>query len=175
MARNRLVTVTDADTGKGLEKFIFNLYNIRSLRGFLKGLWDLSVYDDCFPKRNRLGDIDGQVEIEGHVLQVEFKESLRAGTRGQELKAIRMAKHCNITTVFVYGKQDQPEYYSIYKPEEVKAGNLKPDIVPANTAAVKKVFRDWAKWATENSLVENRAAEWDAVSLASKVLEAGEK
>lgn len=151
---NAVVTV--AVGGKQVEKFSINLPNIRNLKGFLKGAWNLSVYDSCFPKKNRLGDVDGSVEIYGHTLHVEFKESRYSLTKGQVLKAIRQAFYSNISTIFVFGKTDQPVGYIFFTPQD-----LQPDYVEADQEAIKEVLSGWAKFAKENDLVNDKTLEWD--------------
>ena len=153
---NAVVTVTV--DGKVQEKFMVNLPNIRSLKGFLQGAWDLSVYNDCFPKKNRLGDVDGSVEIFGHTLHVEFKESRYSLNQGQVLKAIRQAENSNISTIFIFGKTNKPVGYTFITPQ-----NLQADYVEADQDSIKQVMKDWAKYAEENNLVKNRSAEWDLV------------
>jgi hypothetical protein len=55
------VVIAVKKNGKVKEKFWANYPNIRKLKGFLVGEWDLSVYDECFSGANRLGDVDASV------------------------------------------------------------------------------------------------------------------
>ncbi|MCS0827398.1 hypothetical protein NX029_26140 [Cytobacillus firmus] len=151
---NAVVTVEVG--GEQKEKFIVNMPNIRNLHGFLKGAWDLSVYDGCFPKRNRLGDVDGSIEQNGHTLHIEFKESKWSMNQGQVLKAIRQAKYSAITTVFVFGKTNVPKEYLMFTPED-----LQPDFKECDADTLKDVFKDWVRYTEANNLVENKTAEWD--------------
>lgn len=153
---NAVITVTVG--GKTVEKFAVNLPNIRSLKGFLQGAWDLSVYNDCFPKNNRLGDVDGSVEIFGHTLHVEFKSSRYGLNRGQVLKAIRQAEYSNISTIFIFGKTNHPVGYIFVTPQ-----NLQADFKEADQESIKQVMKDWAKYAEENTLVKSKTAEWELV------------
>lgn len=153
---NAVITVTVGD--KTTEKFVANLPNIRNLKGFLQGAWDLSVFSDCFPKKNRLGDVDGSVEIFGHTLHVEFKASRYSLTKGQMLKAIRQATYSNISTLFVFGKTNKPEGYIFITPQD-----LQPDYIAADQEGIKQVMSSWAKYAEENDLVQNKTHEWDLV------------
>jgi hypothetical protein len=154
---NTVVTVTK--DGEVKEKFKMNLKNIRSLRGFLSGEWNLSVYDDCFPKFNRLADMDGSTEINGYTLHIEFKVSKRSLNKGQMLKAIRQAKYSNITTFFVFGKTDAPVEYLKISPQNY----AEADFVECDEASLKAAFKEWSDWTKENNLVENRTEEWDIV------------
>lgn len=133
-----------------------NLPNIRNLKGFLKGQWNLATYDGCFPKRNRLGDVDGSVEINGHTLHVEFKESKYSMNQGQVLKAIRQAKYSNVSTIFVFGKTDVPTSFLFFTPQE-----LQPEFIDCDTDSLKDVMKDWARFTEANNLVDNRTEEWD--------------
>jgi hypothetical protein len=151
---NAVVTV--AVGGKQLEKFVVNMPNIRSLKGFLKGAWNLATYDSCFPKKNRLGDVDGSIEINGHTLNVEFKESKWSMNRGQVLKAIRQAKYSGISTIFVFGKTNAPKAYLFFTP-----GNLQPDTIECDEESLKVVLAEWADNTEANSLVEDKTAEWE--------------
>lgn len=135
-----------------------NLPNIRSLKGFLKGQWDLSVYDSCFPRKNRLGDVDGSIELNGYTLHVEFKESNYSMTRGQVLKAYRQAKHSGIFTLFVVGKTNKPTEYIFIKPDD-----LLPDAVHCDTESLKLVMKEWSEWTDANSLVKDRSEEWNQI------------
>mgnify|MGYP007083088098 CR=1 FL=1 len=150
---NAVVTVTK--DGEQLEKFIVNLPNIRKLQGFLKGEWDLSVFDSCFPRRNRLGDVDGSIELNGHTLHIEFKESKWSMTRGQMLKGIQQAINSNITTIYVIGKTNLPTMYLMFTPED-----LQPDYIECDQESLKAVFKAWADKSEAHSLTESKTALW---------------
>lgn len=147
--------VTVAVGGVQKEKFMINLPNIRNLHGFLKGEWNLALFDSCFPKRNRLGDVDGSIEQGGHTLHVEFKESKWSMNQGQVLKAIRQAKYSNIVTIFVFGKTDAPKEYLQFTPD-----NLQPDYVACDLDSLKLVIKEWSDYTEANSLVESKSEEW---------------
>lgn len=151
--KNAVVTV--AVDGEQKEKFIINMPNIRKLQGFLKGQWDLSVYDDCFPKRNRLGDVDGSIELNGHTIHIEFKESRYGMTQGQVLKAINQAVNSNITTMFIFGKKDIPIGYILFTKD-----NLQPDYFESDVEGIKTVLKDWARMTEANNLNLDRTALW---------------
>lgn len=137
---------------------MISLPNIRNLKGFLKGQWNLAAWDSCFPKRNRLGDVDGSVEIAGHTLHIEFKESKWSMNQGQVLKAIRQAKYSGITTIFVFGKTDTPSEYLKFTPD-----NLQPDFMPCDKDSLHDLFTRWSNQAEENALVEDKTLEWNLV------------
>lgn len=141
--------------GEQKEKFIVNLPNIRKLQGFLKGQWDLSVYDDCFPKRNRLGDVDGSIELNGHTIHIEFKESRYGMTQGQVLKAINQAVNSNITTMFVFGKKDIPVGYILFTKDD-----LQPDYIESDVEGIKTALRGWVRMSEAQNLNLDRTALW---------------
>ena len=162
--KNSIVSVYVA--GKKKEHFVVNLPNIRNLQGFLKGCWDLSVYDDCFPRRNRLADVDGSIELNGFTLHVEYKESKWSMNQGQVIKAIRQAKYSNITTIFVFGKTNQPTSYLLFTPKD-----LQPDYIECDQESLNAVFKRWSNFTEKNNLVKSNTAEWQ---LANKYFTKGD-
>lgn len=148
--QNRKVVVYDNDNGKLLEKIDLQLPAMRSIAGFLKGEWNLDVYSDSFGGKNRLGDIDASVEIDGNHLVVEFKEHENSMNEGQLVKAVRMAKYCNTTTFFVFGKTNQPTRKIIISPKS-QVGEL----TPTSEAELKSLFSKWYSKAKLNP-VTNR-------------------
>lgn len=151
-------TVIVMKDGEQQEKFVVDLPNIRSLKGFLSGFWDLSLFKEAFPRKNRLADVDGSIELNGHTLVVEFKQSNRAMTSGQIMKAIRQAEKSNICTLFIFGKTNKPVGYKLYTPK-----NLCPKYVEADLQGVIDVMKEWVAYTEANNLVTNRTAEWDLV------------
>ncbi|CDQ21691.1 hypothetical protein [Halobacillus karajensis] len=158
--KNKLITVTDRDSKKDVEKFICDVPNIRSLRGFLQGTWDFKPYQNCFPRMNKLSDVDGSIELAGHTLHIEFKESKFGMTRGQILKAVRQAKYSNITTIFVIGKTNQPEEILEFSPDNPEGSGYQP----CNEEQLIIYLKKWADYAKENDLVDDNRAEWDIVA-----------
>lgn len=159
---NSVITVTKK--GKTREKFIANYPNIRTLKGFLEGQWDLSAFDDCFKGRNRLGDVDASIELEGYTLLIEFKGARNGMNKGQVLKAVRQAKYTGITTMFIFGKRNKPEAYLKISPDDSEKGFISSGYVLSDMDGVCDQLRRWAKWAEEHSLVEDKTAEWEEVS-----------
>lgn len=159
---NVVITVTRGD--KVLEKFLADYPNIRTLKGFLAGEWNLALFDKCFTGRNRFGDIDASIELGGNTLLVEFKGAKNGMNRGQVLKAVRQAKYSNITTIFVFGKRNQPEGYLLIKPDaESEKGFYNSGYRLTDLDGLCDLFSRWAKWAEENNRVESKTAEWNDV------------
>jgi hypothetical protein len=145
--------------GKQKEKFMINLPNIRNLKGFLKGEWDLQLFDKCFPKKNRLADLDGSIELNGHTLHVEFKASRYANTEGQKLKAYRQAVNSNVTTIFVFGDTNNPVGYLKVSPQNP----AEPEYKECGLDGIIEVFSEWSKYTAENNLVKDKTAEWNLI------------
>lgn len=150
------VVVTVEKDGAQQEKFLLDMPNLRSLQGYLKGFWDLSIYNDCFPKKNRIADVDGSIEMNGHTLVIEFKESKWGMNQGQVIKAIQQAIHSNICTVFIIGKTNNPTEYLLFTPH-----NLQPDYTLTDVEGIKKLFTDWVAYAESESLVEKKSEVWN--------------
>lgn len=159
---NCVITVTK--DGKNVEKFVADYPNIRTLKGFLNGEWNLALFDNCFKGRNRLGDVDGTIELNGHTLVVEFKGAVNGMNRGQVMKAVRQAKNSNITTIFVFGKRNVPEAYLSVLPFDNEKGYVCSGLVEADLKRVQEQFKTWADWTEQNVLVESKTAEWEGVS-----------
>jgi hypothetical protein len=155
--QDAVITVTKG--GKKKEQFIVNLPNIRNLQGYLKGFWDFDKYSDAFPAKNKLSDVDGSIELNGHTLHIEFKESKFALNKGQVLKAVRQAKYSNITTLFVFGKTNEPEEYIRFSPNLVEGTGY----LPCSDDILHDVLARWVAYTKENNLVGNRTEEWNIV------------
>lgn len=159
---NVVITVMQGD--KRLERFVANYPNIRTLRGFLAGEWDLSLFDNCFKGSNRLGDIDASIELNSYTLHVEFKGAKGGMNKGQVLKALRQAKYTGIVTLFVFGKRNSPDAYLMIEPEDSEKGFKSSGYIKGNLEDVQNVILEWAKWTEENTRVESKTSEWQQVS-----------
>ncbi|HDR8302789.1 TPA: hypothetical protein QC153_002149 [Bacillus cereus] len=138
--------VTVEEHGK-IKQFNLRLPHIRNIEMFLKGEWDLSVYDECFKGRNALGDVDGSIELQGWTLNVEFKVSRFSLNKGQLVKAIRQAEHSEITTIFVFGETNKPTGYLMFTPDMLEGSG----VIECDEEGIKKVFKEWGEKAYANS------------------------
>ncbi|MED4128259.1 hypothetical protein [Shouchella miscanthi] len=161
----RTVIVYEKETGKTLEHTDINLPAMRSITGFSKGEWNLDAYADSFGGANRLGDIDASIEIDGHHLVIEFKEHKNSMNAGQLVKAIRLAKYANTTTVFVFGKTNASKEKIMIRPSNVKGW-----VSPTNEEDLKILFRKWYSYAKLNPM-NNRAGLYEDWTVANKLLE----
>jgi hypothetical protein len=163
--KERTVVVYEKETGRTLEHIDINLPAMRSISGFLKGEWDLDAYSDCFGGKNRLGDIDASIEIDGHHLVVEFKEHEDSMNQGQVMKAIRMAKYCNTTTFFVFGITNLPRKKMIISPKVLKGEFTKTD-----EKELKLLFSKWYSKAKLNPMGkrEELMSDWNIAKAVMK-------
>lgn len=158
-------TITVTQEAKITENFMANYPNIRRIKGYLEGIWDFSLFNHCFPKNNKLSDVDSSIELEGHTLHIEFKGAKNGMNKGQLLKAIRQAKHSNITTMFIFGKRNKPEAYFMILPDaESERGYKNTAYTPTNLEGVCDIFIRWCAYAQQNSLAENKTQEWNEVN-----------
>lgn len=153
----------DRETKEDVERFVANYPMIRTLRGFLNGEWDLSLFSECFKGKNSLGDVDATIELGGNTLIVEFKGGKSGMNLGQVLKSIRQAKYSNIVTYFVFGKRDVPEAYLKIEPSDCEDGFTSSGYIEADLAEIREEFKAWAIKAEENSLVTSKTEEWQKV------------
>ena len=106
--------------------------------GYLKG---------CFPRGILPTDVDGEVEINGNWLRLEYKHenALRRGylPKGQLKSFLKLTRICPFT-VFYSGVSDCGEITElcIYR-----NGQLTKKISPCTTEEFKKLCKRWADWA----------------------------
>jgi hypothetical protein len=143
------------DNGRVEETELY-LPNIKSVVGFLAGEWNLGMYDDCFDGKNRLGDIDANIEMYGHNLNIEFKKDRTALTTGQVVKAIRHAKFSSTTTLFVFGETNRPHEYLMFSPKNLEGSGF----VKSDTAGISKVLKKWNNWAKRNDRTNAMDTDW---------------
>jgi hypothetical protein len=135
------------------------LPQIRNIVGFLEGTWDLNMYANCFEGGNKLGDVDASIELYGWTLHVEFKRTRNDLNKGQVLKAIRQARHSDITTIFVFGDTNRPVEKLVFSPDNLVGSGIHP----TNVMDLSKFFGDWGKWAKANSRIKGEN-DWSIVN-----------
>lgn len=168
------VTISVTRDGKTLEKFFADYPNIRTLKGFLDGQWNFSVYDNCFPNKNRLSDVDASIELCGHTLVLEFKGSKNGMNKGQVLKAIRQAKYSDITTIFVFGKRNAPEAYLEIAPDaNSEKGFKNSGYILTDNNGLCDILSRWCVYAKENNCVQSKTDEWQDVQKVFSALYSG--
>jgi hypothetical protein len=107
----------------------------------------LHTFDDCFGGLIRMGDIDGAVERNGHILWMEWKRgAVIEAFDKKHMAQLRMAKAFTAsvpsrhTFVFVIGCPIQME---IERFRIVRAGNWWNDWLEGDTERFKGFLRHW--------------------------------
>lgn len=90
--------------------------NIRSVAGFIRGMWDWTFLNDCFVLPNgertkiRVSDVDGLVEKFGHFLFIEVKpernDDVYQVTKGQSITHQALIRTGVFTVMEVWGTTD---------------------------------------------------------------------
>ena len=160
----RDVIVQDSE-GKVLERFKFGCTGIRTLKGMMQGLWSLNPFSVGLSGRNGFSDTDGHTEIDGRGLALEFKQSFKAMSKGQVMKAIRQAKFQKTCTWFIEGQTDSPVRIFCINETGVEGELRVVEVVATDIEDIQVRIKAWEKWAKQNSLVKgNKTEEWDKVN-----------
>lgn len=78
--------------------------NIRDIDLFKEGIWDWTIFNDCFsPSNIRITDIDGLVERHGHFLLLEGKKEDIEIPLGQKILFNMLKKIPNWTVIIFWG------------------------------------------------------------------------
>jgi hypothetical protein len=159
---NFTVTVTD---GNGTVYEVGNFKNqfVRNPVIYVKSLLESSVMFNGYGKD--FTDLDMCKEVNGYLLNVEFKQDLKAvlKNRGQLLLAVNLAKVSSVCTFFVEGTPENPSrMFSIspFRPlNEIKvirlngADDLKRRIKSWERAVRKLPGVNGNKWEDVNNLI----------------------
>lgn len=88
-----------------------------SLNGCYKErLPDWGILDGCFPRGIRPSDVDGIVELNEHVLMLEWKPKLGSLTRGQLFMFQNMTRGSpKVQVLVIYGDKDTPAEIELYQ------------------------------------------------------------
>lgn len=77
---------------------------------------DWGILDGCFPRGIRPSDVDGIVEINEHVLMLEWKPRLGVLTRGQLLMFRNITRGSpKVQALIVYGDRGQPSEIELWQ------------------------------------------------------------
>lgn len=109
----------------------------------------IEVFDDCFPGRIALGDVDGIVEINGALCLLEWKPPGHAGNDGQTIMHKRFAMNFGYV-VFVARGDAKTMALADYR--VVWNGKAGP-FVRADINELKTRIKGWATWARTSPLV----------------------
>lgn len=116
---------------------------IKNMDLYVGGVWDWGMFDDIFPGKMRMGDVDGIIERNGRALMMEAKRPGVSVPKGQSIMFTNLAKSGYISTIVVWGDANQPEAMQVYA-----AGKAHPKR-PATTADVRQAVAQWFAWASK--------------------------
>lgn len=98
---------------------------------------------DCKSPKIRVTDIDGAVEINGHVLFLEWKGRDSELSGGQAIAFRKMTASAPTTRVLVlYGDKGEPSRATVF------VNGRQENYPEANLERVRDFCRRWAQWAT---------------------------
>lgn len=75
---------------------------------------DWGFLDDHLPGRVRVSDIDGVVELSGHVLFLEWKQHTEKLTVGQRILFERLSSKPQQSVLVIYGEKGNPSRAQIF-------------------------------------------------------------
>lgn len=106
--------------------------------------WPLGIFDEYLPGKCGFTDIDGIVEINGHILVLETKGA-GCVPLGQKLTLSALQRR-RVTSMVVWGKPMQPTKVRIYYP----GGQVK-EYPSVDLAWLTEKVRGWATWAQRHA------------------------
>ncbi len=116
---------------------------IRNKKAFMDALWDWGFLDKCFGNTGiRVSDIDGMVERNGHVLFIEAKPPDKTVSTGQR-RAFEALTKKGFMVLIIWGRTNEPEYISIWYPNEEAPRPPKK----ANVSDLQDFVTTWFRWA----------------------------
>ena len=108
----------------------------------------LGVFDECFPGKIGMSDIDGVVEISGNFLFMEWKSDGGALRDGQRIMFERMSRLSPmITVIVVFG---DPEEMSVESIQVFEHGSKRPP-EPCSLDVLKDRIKKWTSRALRKS------------------------
>ena len=107
----------------------------------------IEVFDDCFPGRIAMTDVDSLVEINCHFLFMEFKSKAAPATlpTGQRILYENLTKHLNFTVAIISGDAETMEIESL---TWVYGGKMSPP-KPVSLDQLRQRFKEWAEYARQ--------------------------
>ena len=156
--------------GKGNEIYSRTMETgiIKNMPHFISGILDGAVmfdkYEDC-----GFGDLDMVCEINGHMLNIEFKGDMCKvlTAKGQLVQAVNMAETSKVTTIFVEGTPDNPK--RLFSVSHVLCFNDWTVRKVNGIDGLNAYIKDWANYARKQGKCIAEARE--TVSKLQQVLE----
>ncbi|MCB0185752.1 MAG: hypothetical protein KDE31_15900 [Caldilineaceae bacterium] len=123
---------------------------INNLDRFIQGLWNWDPISEVLPGKARVGDIDGCLERRGKLLMLETKAPGAAIPTGQAIMFDNLRKTGVVSTIIIWGRQNQPEAMEIYAQNQICPKR------PATMDDVRAAVRQWYTWASQQPRPEQR-------------------
>jgi hypothetical protein len=124
-----------------------SLGNLRNIEDTVNGLWDWSIFNNCFPGTDiRMGDIDGIVERNGKFLIIEGKKPDTSIKLGQEILLKELSKNKNFTVYVIVGIPNKGE---IHSGQRIIDGEYQKITIHSTEDMQKEVLR-WFNWANNS-------------------------
>lgn len=171
----REVTITSIDKSNGRKeqfKGDIDLKCVRNVTSVIKDTWSYEYLNEGLDKNLGFTDSDGgNFESHGHVLQLEFKQSIRnliaSPYDGQLLLAVHQALLNNTSTWFIEGRTNQPKLMVRVEPSglDIEISELEE----INWEDFYKHRDEWFSNTKKNPITSKR---WDLVAdVQQKILE----
>lgn len=107
----------------------------------------IEIFSDCFPGKINFGDVDAEVEINGHFLQLEWKSYIGDIPVGQRIKYRHYTSRDGFNVIVVCGDAETMEItgYQVWH-----KGKAMPWVNGANISDLKARIKKWADWAIQH-------------------------
>ena len=112
----------------------------------------LEVFADCFPGFISFGDVDGIVEINSHVLLLEWKSSPGDLPTGQHIMYERMSRSPQFTAICVAGSAETMTVTHTTRYWHENDCKKRPEWVVADLDDIRKTVERWVTWAQKDRL-----------------------
>lgn len=109
---------------------------------------DWGFADNAFSGRIKIGDIDGIVEVNGHILILEWKGGEAKVPPGQDIMFKKASQHSYITVFVINGDALTTQATNLIR---YFNGN-KTDIGPVDNNEIFNRCANWEKWARKNNI-----------------------
>jgi len=103
-------------------------------------------YDDCFQGNNQMSDVDGQVEINGYLLQTEWKMPGKEISKGQLRTFEKMSNGVGGNRFVGIVVDGYPSADIVHRFFYVSAGRAS-DWINGNSDDLKHIKKSWNDWA----------------------------
>lgn len=127
------------------------LSNIREIKKFAASVADWSIFNGTFSNpKIRIADLDGAVEVKGHLLILETKTPLADLSLGQKYMYENLTKQpdAQITVFVLWGQENEYTRLKVYRP-----GGLTEAHTNIDNEFIKAQLRKWETYARSHSRV----------------------